>query len=266
MNNVISIGAVFGIVVLSIISAFTVGGLIMGISASSPEQTDKLYIYISFFLGQGIILAPPIYYLTIKQRPILESLRIKMVSLDTIQYSLIFSIGVLIIIDTIDRIIHQIIPTPDYIIDLSGIMQPDSLLGHVFLFLAVVIVAPIGEEVVFRGFLQKFLEEHWKDITRAVLVTSLFFAMIHFNPFWTIQIYILGVLLGFLSWKTKSVIPSIILHSINNGSAYILSVFEDINLNFYLWNNHVSPIFIFIAIYLIFKGLEGLNIVEGRYA
>jgi len=263
MNNVISIGAVFGIVILSIISAFTVGGLIMGISASSPEQTDKLYIYISFFLGQGIILVPPLYFLTIKQRPILESLRIKMVSLETIQYSFIFSTGVLIIIDTIDRIIHQIIPTPDYIIDLSGIMQPDSMLGYVFLFLAVVIVAPVGEEVVFRGFLQKFLEEYWKDITRAVLVTSLFFAMIHFNPFWTIQIYILGVLLGFLSWKTKSVIPSIMLHSINNGLAYILSIYDDINLNFYLWNDHVSPIFIFIAVCLIYKGLEGLNITEG---
>ena len=263
MNNVISIGAVFGIVILSIISAFTVGGLIMGFSASSPEQTDKLYIYISFFLGQGIILVPPLYYLNIKQRPILDSLRIKMVSLETIQYSLIFSIGVLIIIDTLDRIIHQIIPTPDYIIDLSGIMQPDSILGYVFLFLAVVIVAPIGEEVVFRGFLQKFLEDHWKDITRAVLVTSLFFAIIHFNPFWTIQIYILGVVLGFLSWKTKSVLPSIMLHSINNGAAYILSIFDDINLNFYLWNNHVSPIFLFIAVYLIYKGLEGLNIIEG---
>ena len=266
MNNVISIGAVFGIVVLSIISAFTVGGLIMGISASSPEQTDKLYIYISFFLGQGIILVPPLYFLTIKQKPLLESLRIKIVSLETIQYSLIFSTGVLIIIDTLDRIIHQIIPTPDYIIDLSGIMQPDSILGYVFLFLAVVIVAPIGEEVVFRGFLQKFLEDHWKDITRAVLVTSLFFAIIHFNPFWTIQIYILGVVLGFLSWKTKSVLPSIMLHSINNGAAYILSIYDDINLSFYLWNDHVSPIFIFIAVYLIYKGLEGLNIIEARYA
>ena len=51
---------------------------------------------------------------------------------------------------------------------------------------------------------------YWKDITKAVLVTSLFFAMIHFNPYWTIQIYLLGVILGFLSWKTKSVIPSII--------------------------------------------------------
>ena len=262
MNNVISIGAVFGIVVLSVISAFTIGGLIMGISASSPEQTDKLYIYISFFLGQGFILVPPLYYLTIKQRPILESLRIKSVSLETIQYSLLFSVGVLIIIDTLDRIIHQIIPTPNYIIDLSQIMRPDSTLGYVFLFLAIVIIAPFGEEVVFRGFLQKFLEDHWKDITRAVLVTSLFFALIHFNPFWTIQIYILGVVLGFLAWKTKSVIPSIMLHSINNGAAYILSIFDDIDLNIYLWNNQVSPIFIVIAVYFIYKGFMGINIIE----
>ena len=262
MNNVVSIGAVFGIVALSIISAFTVGGLIMGFSASSPEQTDKLYIYISFFLGQGIILVPPLYYLNIKQRPILDSLRIKMVSLETIQFSLIFSIGVLIIIDTLDRIIHQIIPTPDYIIDLSGIMQPDSILGYVFLFLAVVIVAPIGEEVVFRGFLQKFLEDHWKDITRAVLVTSLFFAMIHFNPFWTIQIYLLGVVLGFLAWKTKSVFPSILLHSINNGAAYILSIFDDTSLNIYLWNENVSPVFIFLGFYFIYIGLKSLYKVE----
>ena len=216
MNNVISIGAVFGIVILSVVSAFTVGGIIMGISVSPPEQIDKLYIYISFFLGQGIILVPPLYYLNIKQRPVLESLRIKKVSLTTIQYSLIFSVGVLIIFDTLDRIIHQIIPEPDYIIGLGDIMQPDSTLGHLFLFLAVVIVAPIGEEIVFRGFLQKFLENYWKDITRAVLVTSLFFAMIHFNPYCTIQIYLLGVVLGFLAWKTKSVVPSIILHSINN--------------------------------------------------
>ena len=84
----------------------------------------------------------------------LESLRIKKVSLTTIQYSLIFSVGVLIIFDTLDRIIHQIIPEPNYIIGLGDIMQPDSTLGHLFLFLAVVIVAPIGEEIVFRGFLQ----------------------------------------------------------------------------------------------------------------
>jgi len=262
MNNVVSIGAVFGIVILSVISAFIVGGMIMGISASSPEQTDKIYIYISFFLGQGIILVPPLYYLTIKKKPILQSLRINLVSIQTIQYSFIFSLGVLIIFDALDRIIHQIIPTPDYIIDLGQIMQPDSTLGYVFLFLAVVIIAPIGEEIVFRGFLQKFLEDYWKDITRAVLVTSLFFAMIHFNPFWTIQIYLLGIVLGFLSWKTKSVIPSILLHSINNGVAYILSIFDNNSLNIYLWNENISPVFILLGFYFIYIGLKSLNRVE----
>ena len=262
MNNVISIGAVFGVVILSVISAFTVGGMIMGISASSPEQTDKLYIYISFFLGQGIILVPPLYYLSVKKKPILQSLRINLVSFQIIKYSFIFSLGILIIFDTLDRIIHQIIPTPDYIIDLSQIMQPESTIGYVFLFLAVVIVAPIGEEIVFRGFLQKFLEDHWEDITRAVLVTSLFFAMIHFNPFWTIQIYLLGVVLGFLAWKTKSVVPSIILHSLNNGTAYILSIFDKTTLNVYLWNQNVSPIFILLGFYFIYIGLKSLNKIE----
>ena len=262
MNNVVSIWAVFGIVILSVISAFTVGGIIMGISASSPEQINKLYLYISFFIGQGVILIPPIYFLTIKQQPIFKSLRIKTVSLSTLRNTLIFSTGVLIAFDTLDRIIHKFIPPPEYIIDLGEIMRPDSTLGYIFLFLAVVIVAPIGEEIVFRGFLQRFLEEYWKDITRAVLVTSLFFAMIHFNPFWTIQIYLLGVILGFLAWKTKSVIPSILLHIVNNGSAFILTNIEEGTIDFYLWNEQVSPIFIFLAAFLIYKGFEGLSLEE----
>ena len=145
------------------------------------------------------------------------------------------------------------------IIDLGKIMQPESTLGLIFLFLAVVVMAPIGEEVVFRGFLQKFLEEYWKDITRAVLVTSLFFAMIHFNPYWTIQIYLLGVILGFLSWRTNSIIPSIILHSMNNGIAFILTVVDESNLGIYLWNENVSPLFIAVAIYLIYSGLKNIT-------
>ena len=262
MNNVMNIGAVFAIVILSVISAFMVSGIIMGSSSSPLEQINKLYLYISFLIGQGVILIPPIYFLTVKKQPILESLRIKTVSLETIKATLIFSTGVLIAFDMLDRIIHKFIPPPDYIVDLGEIMRPDSALGYIFLFLAVVIVAPIGEEIVFRGFLQRFLEKYWKDITRAVLVTSLFFAMIHFNPFWTIQIYLLGVILGFLAWKTKSVLPSILLHIVNNGSAFILTNIEEGTIDFYLWNEQVSPVFILLAAFLIYKGFEGLSLEE----
>ena len=119
-------------------------------------------------------------------------------------------------------------------------------------------MAPIGEEIVFRGFLQKFLEEHWKDITRAVLVTSLFFAMIHFNPYWTIQIYLLGVILDFYHGN-KVCDTSIILHSINNGMAFILTVSDEYNINFYLWGNYVSPFFIIVAIYLSYYSINKIK-------
>ena len=259
MSNLVGIRGVIGVVILSVISAFLVGGIIISIFSSTPNQTDKVYLYLSFFLGQGVMVLPPIYYLNFKKKSIFDSFRIKSISFNTIINSIIFSVGIIILFDGLDRVIHQIVPTPNYVIDLGNIMQPESTLGLIFLFLAVVVMAPIGEEVVFRGFLQKFLEEYWKDITRAVLVTSLFFSMIHFNPYWTIQIYLLGVVLGFLSWKTKSVIPSIILHSINNGVAFISTVYDEYNVNFYLWGNHVSPVFIIIAIYLSYYSMNKIN-------
>ena len=261
MNNIVGVGGVVGVVIISVISAFVVGGIIMGFFASSPDQINKVYLYISFFFGQGIIILPPIYYLNIKKKPILDGF-IKSISINTLKYSVIFSLGVLIIFDAVDRIIHRLVTTPEYIIDLGQIMQPDSTAGYIFLFLAVVIMAPIGEEIVFRGFLQKFLEQHWKDITRAVLVTSLLFAMIHFNPFWTIQIYMLGIILGFLSWKTQSIIPSIILHSMNNGAAFVLTIFEESDLSIYLYNENVSPVFICLGGYFIYKGFEGINLIK----
>ena len=41
----------------------------MSFSITDSESTNKLHIYISFFLGQGVILIPPLYYLKIKKEP-----------------------------------------------------------------------------------------------------------------------------------------------------------------------------------------------------
>ena len=262
MENIVRIRDVIVVIILSVISSFCIGGIIIGMFSSSPNQTDKIYLYLSFLIGQTVIILPPIYYLNFKKKSIYDSLRLKPVSFDTLVNSVLLSISVIILFDALERIINQIVSTPDYIIDLGKIMQPESTLGFIFLFLAVVIVAPIGEEMVFRGFLQKFLEEYWRDVTRAVLISSLIFAMIHFNPYWTIQIYLLGIILGFLSWKTKSIIPSIILHSLNNGIAFILTIFNDSSLSFYFWGNFVSPIFITLAIYLLYYSINNINQIK----
>ena len=80
MRSTIRLGGVVGVVILSVISAFVIGGIIMGVFASDPEQINKFYLYLSFFLGQGVIILPPIYYLNIKKKPILNSFKINFIS------------------------------------------------------------------------------------------------------------------------------------------------------------------------------------------
>ena len=259
MNNALTIRTAFSIVILSILSAFLAGGLVMGIATSFPDSSKKIYTYISFFIGQGFMLVPLGYFLISQQQPILKILRLRKVSRNIIVNTLLFGSGILILSDELDRLIQVFIPAPDYIVDMSSLMHPETVAGFIVFILAVIVVAPFGEEILFRGFLQQFLEKHWKDSTKAVLITSLFFAMIHLNPYWMIQIYFLGLILGFLAWRTGSVIPSLILHGLNNAMAIILSFSIGESNNLYTWNGHVSPWILLLAIGLIFFGFKGIN-------
>ena len=251
--------AAFAVVFISIFSAFLSGGIIVSLGLYFPEYSQKTFTFISFIVGQSFMLIPLISFLISKKEPLIKRLRINPVSSETIKLTTMFSIGLIILSDEFDRLIQVFIPSPNYIVDLNNLLQPDSVFGYILLIIAIAIIAPIGEELLFRGFLQQFLEQHWKDITRAILITSLFFSIIHMNPYWFIQIYILGIMLGFLSWKTNSIFPPLILHALNNGTALLFSFIDPEKSSWYLWNNHVAPWVLLLAIVLVYMGFIGLN-------
>ena len=262
MKNTLTIKTAFFIVVASLFSAFFAGAIVLGIGLSNPEEPQQTYTFISFIIGQGFMLVPLLWFLRSRKEPIIERLRVRFISSDVIISTIYLSFGIIILSDELDRIIQIFLPAPEYILDLNGLLQPESIMGFILLFTAVVIIAPLGEELLFRGFLQQILEEHWKDVTRAVLVTALFFAMIHMNPYWFVQIYILGILLGFLAWKTKSVLPPLILHSINNAMAMFFSFAEIENNSIYILNGHVAPWFILFATYAALRGFKSINQIK----
>ena len=232
MKNLFSLRTVFFVVLISILAAFFSGGLIMSIGLSTSHTSEKLYTFISFIIGQASMLVPLLYYISKKKAPLFKTVRLNPISYQILLYTILFSLGLIIISDELDRIMQVFIPAPDYITDLDQLLRPDTIVGFILLFIAVSIFAPIGEEILFRGFLQQFLEQYWKDTTKAILVTSLIFSAIHFNPYWFIQIYLLGIMLGFLTWKTNSVIPSIILHGLNNTMAMLFSFSDSAQSSF----------------------------------
>jgi len=77
------------------------------------------------------------------------------------------------------------------------------------------VLAPVYEELVFRGYLQKNLESRMKPSTAIILVAVLF-AVIHFNFIATLQLLLLALFLGYVAYKTNSILVPIICHAANN--------------------------------------------------
>lgn len=89
-------------------------------------------------------------------------------------------------------------------------------LGAILLVLVVVVVAPIVEEVVFRGVVLVSLRERWGDRV-AIVVSSLVFAAMHISLFSFVPIFAVAVALGALFIRSKSLWVSVACHAAFNG-------------------------------------------------
>ena len=89
-------------------------------------------------------------------------------------------------------------------------------------FLLTALFAPIFEEwlcrgMVLRGLLTK-MKPGW-----AITVSALFFALIHMNPWQALNAFIIGLVMGYVYYKTGSLLLSMLIHFVNNGTAVVLS-------------------------------------------
>lgn len=99
-------------------------------------------------------------------------------------------------------------------------------------FISVGLIAPIAEEFVFRGAILRRLlayfdgkydgnnswlshNSHWI----AIAISALLFALVHGNMAQGLHAFVIGLLLGWLYYSTKSIWPGIVLHLVNNSLA-----------------------------------------------
>lgn len=86
--------------------------------------------------------------------------------------------------------------------------------------LALVIIPPIVEETVFRGFIFPAFAKKWGVIWGAI-ISSVLFGFAHLQPNISAYTFVLGLLLCFLYVRLKSIIPGMLFHMLNNYLAYI---------------------------------------------
>jgi membrane protease YdiL (CAAX protease family) len=114
------------------------------------------------------------------------------------------------------------------------LVTPEAMLiGNIIVFFSVVVIAPITEELIFRGYMYDIFRRSFGAYI-AVGVTALLFALAHMpqlgcEPYAFLAIFALGIIFGLARQKTDSILPPIIFHGIYNFVYIALGL-----VNFYI--------------------------------
>ena len=88
--------------------------------------------------------------------------------------------------------------------------------------LSVSVFAPLFEEWLCRGLVLRGLLRKMNPFG-AILISAAFFAVLHMNPWQAIPAFVLGVLFGYVYYKTGSLKLTMLMHCVNNTMAVVLS-------------------------------------------
>ena len=90
------------------------------------------------------------------------------------------------------------------------------------------LVTPVVEEVYFRGMIQRGLNNKYHQPYRAILISSVLFGIIHIIPIQVVAAAGMGMALGWIYYKTKSLWFVIMIHGVNNALAFFAMQYMDL--------------------------------------
>jgi hypothetical protein len=113
---------------------------------------------------------------------------------------------------------------PGFMGDVLKSAQADGVVW--LLLIGFCVAAPISEELLARGFLYRGWSESFLGVPGAILLSSLAWTALHmqYNWFFFGEVFSIGLLLGYLRYRSGSLWLTIVLHGLNNFAATIQSM------------------------------------------
>ncbi len=174
----------------------------------------------------------------------------------------IFSIGTIIISSEIENIFRYFINVPEFFYELTNDLNDSRFM--VYAFIAISIVAPITEELMFRGIILRGFLLNYSKI-KSVILTAFLFAFIHLNPLQFFGAFLFGIFAAIIILNTKNLLLTIYFHSLFNFLPWSISNFTNIKIKGFndisdpseiMKSKNFQPIwFDFAGIILIFIGV-----------
>jgi membrane protease YdiL (CAAX protease family) len=129
----------------------------------------------------------------------------------------LLTLGSSIVLSEIDNLLRTILPIPQLFSEALLDLHQEGW-GNL---VALIVVAPLTEELLFRGLILRGLIAE-RGEWAAVLYSSLFFGLLHLNPWQLPSAFVLGIVLGWLFIRSRSLLPCILLHALFNFLSFAL--------------------------------------------
>ena len=196
----------FGIFILCHLAEFTVRAIMQHVVALSPEWSSlsgdvAKYIALALFVirlskhGNDISVVPA------KPSPLLWFLLVP------------FTLSISITVNPLT----SWIPQPDFVKQMFADMHTINLPA----FLSIVVVAAVCEEWLCRGIILKGMLKHYSP-RKAILWSSVLFSIFHLNPWQGVTAFFLGLAIGWIYWRTRSLRYCVFMHMVNNATAFLI--------------------------------------------
>jgi len=121
--------------------------------------------------------------------------------------------------------ISSLIPMPESVKELFLDLSRQT---GIFSFILMVVAAPLLEELIFRGIILDGLLTRYSTV-KSILLSSFLFGFVHLNPWQFVTGFILGIFIGWVYYRTKSLVYPIIIHATANLTGFLMRIFLDID-------------------------------------
>lgn len=255
---------VIGFVALSVIGTVELVGDEGGLDmeqvdewASGNLESLPISMKAAMMVVQMLLIVPAWVYIRRKRLSPAVYLRVRPVPLSLVFYSLVIGVSVAVVGDEISRLMEYVLPLPDsFAANIQRMMELHSFADFVTMGLTVALIAPIVEEMLFRGFFQRYFEAK-RGVTSGVLIASALFAGYHFNIYWLIPILLMATIMGAMAWRADSIVPTVIVHLTNNSLGLAAAnIYGSEEPGWFVRGAHVNPLILVVSVVLLIWGLR----------
>jgi len=225
MKRALSISQANSLYLITLALIITLGSAVQLLNLSWGLVATELFL----------ILLPAVLFLRIKGIPLREGLRLRPVGLRTAVVCTLIGVSMWFLASYIDALIMQLSGMAP--VSISSDMLPSGLLESLVYFSALAIFAPICEEALFRGAIQGAYERH-RSPRFAIIMASLMFAFYHLRVTGLPALLPIAFTLGYVGWRTQSLLAVILVHFGNNAvsASYSLLALNLPDFNFSITN------------------------------